>query len=678
MTTPTLEQVGTDKGSHTARPATISVPVLVTRLATFQGWYWALVPLLAIVAYLPVLRVGFLSDDMGLNRIAQSSWGWEMFLPNTDLRFYRPVGFLLTWQLPWPLWGMNPFPYHLTGLLLHAGVAFVLALWLAEASQRRWLGWLAGVLFAVFPLHMEAVAWLATQWDLWAALFMLLSMLLFNRWWKGTARWPAYFLSLLSYALGILSKESVLAFLPVFLLSAWYVRPPGTWRSWLYLLASLSPFGLLLVGNIVLRWVVWGTIRNYEGVSADILFIFWDSLVEHLRPLLSPVVAVIFGGNVVQVVAALSALAWAVGLVLYGRIQARLLVVAGAWVVLTIAPVFNLGVYRDDLKNAHFLYFTTAGYCVAAAALLWTAIRLARSWRTHLLRIGTAILVLVCVVVTWIYLDPWHTASVQAEEVESELVRLIPMQERPQGMVWYVSSVPHRYKGSWVLEYGLSRSRLLGDGRDFKQHDIPNIVRVDDVTQAPLGQDGRDSFALRWEYDPAVLRWHVNYGLGITVDSDPPTAERNTGSNLQVWDFRECDPAVLRRWQVNNASAGCQAGRGLLLRPSNADPQVTNEDMKIDPAANGDRYARIRASFAVTGEAGTPEPATDLFWAGPGEQFNVSKYRHAPAPRDGAPHVFWAFLVPTDVGQSITSLRFDPINSTAPVEVRWIAVDTVR
>jgi hypothetical protein len=364
--------------------------------------------------------------------------------------------------------------------------------------------------------------------------------------------------------------------------------------------------------------------------------------------------------------------------VLYGRFQARLLLVAGAWVVLTIAPVFNLGIYRDDLKNAHFLYFTTAGYCVAAAALIWTAIRLVRGWRADLLRIGAALLLPVCVAVTWIYLDPWHTASVQAAEVESELVRLIPVKERPQGMVWYVSSVPDRYKGSWVLEYGLSRSRLLGDRRDFKQHDIPNIVRVDDVAHAPLGQDGRDSFALRWEYDPAALRWHVNYGLGIIADSGPPTAEGDRGSNLQVWDFRDCEPAVLRQWQVNNASTGCQAGRGLLLRPANADPQVTNEDVRIDPSATGDRYVRIRASFAVNREAGSLEPATDLFWAGPGEQFSVSKYRHAPGPRDDAPHVFWSFLAPADVGQSITSLRFDPINSTAPVELRWIAVDTVR
>src|SRR5438132_4287066 len=128
----------------------------------FHTWYWALVPLLAIVAYVTVLRVGFLGDDSVLILQAQDvKLDISALVPRPGWFFYRPIGALLTWKLGYQLWGYNAFPLHLQGLLLHAGVSLALGLWLAEVTLRRSLGWLAGALFAVFPLHLEAVGWLA-------------------------------------------------------------------------------------------------------------------------------------------------------------------------------------------------------------------------------------------------------------------------------------------------------------------------------------------------------------------------------------------------------------------------------------------------------------------------------------------------------------------------------------
>src|SRR2546430_17146413 len=115
---------------------------------------------------------------------------------------------LLVWRLGWESWGFSPWPFPLRGLILHATASLVLGLWLAEATARRALGWLAGALFAVFPLHLEAVGWLAAQWDAWAALFGILSLWLFTTWWRGARRFAFYLLSLLYYTLGLLSKES--------------------------------------------------------------------------------------------------------------------------------------------------------------------------------------------------------------------------------------------------------------------------------------------------------------------------------------------------------------------------------------------------------------------------------------------------------------------------------------
>lgn len=671
---PPEQLIGGGRVRHRAGVSVLSMWARIGSLATFRRRYWALVPLFTMLAYATVVRIGFLSEDMGLNRIVQGETGWEAVLPNDGLRFYRPLGFLLTWRINWPLFGLNPFPYHLEGLLVHAAAAWVLGLWLADITGRRWLGWLAGVLFGVFPLNMEAVGWLATQWDLWAAVFGTLAVWLFSKWWRGDAHARRLYLgSVLFYFLGIFTKESLFAFIPIIALSAWYVLPPKSGREWSRLGLALVPHAALLGLNLLVRQLAWGEQRNYTDIDFNYLNFLYDWPVERLRFLLAPIESIIFGEPAVQVVAALSAVGLLAGLVLYGRDLARLLLVAGAWMALTLAPVLNIGIFRHDFQNSRLLYLVSAGYCIVVAALLWSAISQARRMRWPLIS-GTGTLIAACVVVTWIQLHPWHTASVQAAEVESELERLIPMQERPQEMVWYVNNVPDRYKGAWVLNSAMARTRYMPGGGA----DIPRVVRVDDIAQAPLDKESSESFALRWEFDPTGPRWHVNYGLGITSDNGPPAAESNTGSKLQVWDFRDCDDAALKQWEVTNASASCMRGKGLLLNPTSVDPQLANEALHITPSTGGDRFVRVRVSFVIAGSVAAPGPATQLFWSAPGEYFSEFKQRRAPAPLDGAPHVFWAFLAPHEVGQTIEGLRFDPVDSAAPMEIRWIAVDTVR
>ncbi len=643
-------------------------------LATFRRWYWTLVPLLTIAAYMTVVRIGFLSEDMGLNRTAQGELGWQALLPNPGLRFYRPLGFLLTWRLNWPIWHLNPFPYHLEGLLVHAAAAFVLALWIADITGFRWQGWLSGVLFGVFPLNMEAVGWLATQWDLWAALFGILSIWLFTKWWRRDGTWRLYLGSLVFFFLGIFTKESLFAFLPMLALSAWYVLPPNTCRKWFFMATALLPYTAVLALNLVLRQVAWGDLRQpYADASSNYVLFFWDESVEHMRPVLAPILADIFGEKAVQEVAAFSAIAILVGLVLYGRGIARLLMLAGVWIVLALAPVLNLGIPRPDLQNSRLLYLVTTGYCIGVAALLWSAVSQARRWRGVLIG-ATGVLIAVCITVTWIQLNPWHTASVAAAEVESELARLIPLEQRPQGMVWYLQNVPERYKGAWVLRSAMSRTRYI----EGNTSDIPDIQRVDNITQAPLGLDARDSFALRWRFDEAAVRWHIDYGIGISRDAPPPTGETNTGSKLGVWDFRQCDANAMARWQAHFALANCVSGKGLIVSPDAEDPQLYGPTMKFDPAAEGNGFMRLRISVLYDAGEPAPNPFMQWFWGVGGGGWEEARSRLIPIKIEPVPHVYWAFLPASDLGGTLTRLRFDPINAKVPAEIRWIAVDMVK
>lgn len=84
---------------------------------------WLAIPLLALAAYLTALGVGFLSDDFViLSSVRSSGVDFNAFVPDPTWPFYRPVSTMLIWELGWQVWGFNPLPYHLIGLLLHAGV----------------------------------------------------------------------------------------------------------------------------------------------------------------------------------------------------------------------------------------------------------------------------------------------------------------------------------------------------------------------------------------------------------------------------------------------------------------------------------------------------------------------------------------------------------------------------
>jgi hypothetical protein len=337
------------------------------------------VPLLAVVAYARALSVGFLGDDFVLLAFARlPGVDWSALLPHSPhWPSYRPVGVLLTWELGWALWGANPLPYHLVSLLIHAATALLLGLWLADATRAPLLGWLAGALFAVFPIHTEAVAWVAAQWDEWAALFGLAGLALFTAWWRragGPGGAGLYAGALIGYTLSIFAKESTLAFLPVFAAAAWLAAPPAG-RVWPRLGLALVPFGAVLALNVGLRLAVGGTLGAYQEASTDYVTFFWTELLNRIRILLAPLNPAVAGEAAVQIVGALTSLGLLLGLMYFGYRQRAVLAVAGLWIVLTLAPILNLGMQSGDLENNRFFYLPIAGYCVVLAALITPALR---------------------------------------------------------------------------------------------------------------------------------------------------------------------------------------------------------------------------------------------------------------------------------------------------------------
>lgn len=204
----------------------------------------------------------FLSDIRNLPQAFRRSY-FETENVVTDLKtYYRPVT-IASFMIDAQRGGAGPSAYHATNVALHAAVsALVLAL------ARRWgaapgAALAATVLFAVHPLNMQAVAWIAGRNDLLVALFGLVSLLAWSRASDARERFgvASCAVHVVSFALALFSKESGLA---VPLLAVGYtvgvMRAPVSGRLRAALTADVAVV------------VVWGVLRAHalEGSMAGL------------------------------------------------------------------------------------------------------------------------------------------------------------------------------------------------------------------------------------------------------------------------------------------------------------------------------------------------------------------------------------------------------------------------
>jgi tetratricopeptide (TPR) repeat protein len=176
----------------------------------------ALVAAVTFVSFLPSLDNDFVNWDDNYyvteNRlIKELSWSnvKENFSASA-LTSYVPL-VVLSFSVEYAFWGLNPFGYHLTNLLLHIGntlLVFVLVFWLSRGLLPALV---VGLLFGVHPLHVESVAWVTERKDLLSTLFFLGALLCYLRYQEeGGARF--YVLSMAAIVLSLFSKAMAVTF----------------------------------------------------------------------------------------------------------------------------------------------------------------------------------------------------------------------------------------------------------------------------------------------------------------------------------------------------------------------------------------------------------------------------------------------------------------------------------
>src|SRR5262245_187481 len=196
------------------------------------AWWSVVIAAAAVVPYLRALRAGFAVDDFGLvvqNPLATpdiSTLAW-VAREATTMPLWRPLT-MATYALN-RLVSPLPFGFHLTSIVLHALAslaAFHLARRLVGSTSTAAL---VALLFAVHPIHADAVANLAGRAEVLAGLQSLASLVAFLRSWEGERpiAWTA--VSLVAFGAAVLSNESAIVTIGLAPLVAIRVVRPAPW-----------------------------------------------------------------------------------------------------------------------------------------------------------------------------------------------------------------------------------------------------------------------------------------------------------------------------------------------------------------------------------------------------------------------------------------------------------------
>jgi protein O-mannosyl-transferase len=187
--------------------------------------------LTTLVVYAPVYRFGFVNfddPDYVTNNphvregLTLDGVVWAV-TSSADANWFPAAR--LSHLLDVQLFGLQPGGHHFTNALLHASATVLLFAFLQAATGAAWPSAFVALLFAVHPLHVESVAWIAERKDVLSALFWFLAL------WSYVRR--RYWLTLVAFCLGLMSKPMVVT-LPfvLLLLDVWPLRRPLRTALW--------------------------------------------------------------------------------------------------------------------------------------------------------------------------------------------------------------------------------------------------------------------------------------------------------------------------------------------------------------------------------------------------------------------------------------------------------------
>ncbi len=250
---------------------------------------WLVLLFVTIGIYLPALSNGFVWDDGSILTqnplIPEPNGLWRIWFSGESLDYF-PLTFSSFW-IEWRLWGLRPMGYHAVNILLHAANAILV--WRVLLRLCIPGAWVAALIFAVHPVNVATVAWIAERKNTLSMVFYLGAILWYLRF-LASEKNLAYGLAIGLFLLALLAKTSVIMLPFVLVLIFWWQRRGLTWRDAVRLIPF---FALSLAMGLLTIWfqnhrAIDGALVPMGGWLARITNAAW-AVWFYLRALLFPV-----------------------------------------------------------------------------------------------------------------------------------------------------------------------------------------------------------------------------------------------------------------------------------------------------------------------------------------------------------------------------------------------------
>lgn len=395
-----------------------------------RDWIWAgLLIALIFVAYSRVFTAGFIWDDeshLTQNPCIVGPLGLKEIWSSTQAVYYPLV--LTTFWLLHKFVGLNPLPYHLLNVLLHAASA--LLLWRVLRQLGVTGAWLGAALWAVHPVMVQSVAWVTELKNTQSCLFYLLSLSLFLRWqdqiWLGPTRRGnialTFWFSWVCFVLATLSKPSVVILPAVLLLCIWWRRGKVSWLD----AVPIAPF--LVISALASAWTIWEQKFHAHAVGPEWSQTWLERLIISGRAIWfyfgklfwpEPLIFIyprwqIHPSQVIEYAPLIAAAAALMFLWLLPGKTGRAAFFAGAYYTISLLPVlgfFTVFFFRYSFVSDHFQYLASIGpLALAGAAVTEISRRVtqAGTLTRTISQAGAGVVLLLLATLTWRQTGAYH------------------------------------------------------------------------------------------------------------------------------------------------------------------------------------------------------------------------------------------------------------------------------
>ena len=390
--------------------------------------------ILMVITFWQLKDCGFINFDDPLyvyeNAYVQSGLNWNSIGQafSSELvkigAFWHPVTWL-SLMMDYQIFGLNPQGFHLMNLLFHVMSTILLFLILSRMTKKLWPSAFVAALFAIHPLHVESVAWIAERKDVLSTFFWMLTMGAYTYYVEHPG-FRRYFLVLLFFVLGLMAKP-MLVTLPfvLLLLDYWPLQrfgeikpaePEYKWSLIYPLLREKVPFFVLAILSSVVTYVAeqkGGAVRSFEafplGVRIGNAFIsyityigkmIWPSNLVVLYPHPGGLIPWQVFGSVLLLIAITVAVIWRVK-------RSPYLATGWLWYLGTLVPVIGIVQVGIHAMADRYTYIPLIGLFIMVA---WGVPDLLKKWnyRKEILLTLSALSILCLSIITWAQVGYWQ------------------------------------------------------------------------------------------------------------------------------------------------------------------------------------------------------------------------------------------------------------------------------